>query len=143
MAEPGTTWKFVCLAVFHDKMPKELILITEAIMCFLFSSYGLNVYREFRLAGLPAVDYDPCKRFGWRPSTTPPEMRQYFMVVAVDYRGLMVQYRRGRRRKIGFHTKRDVVCRIVHMANAIVCLEVQSQSLSCTMSFTIHMTSSK
>ena len=36
MAEPGTTWKFVCLAIFEETVPKQLVLIAEGIMCSLF-----------------------------------------------------------------------------------------------------------
>ena len=48
MDEAGTTWKFVALAVFRDTAPKQLVLIAEAIMCSLFSSYTLKAYRDFR-----------------------------------------------------------------------------------------------
>ena len=53
MAETNTTWKIVALAVFKDTMPQQLVLIVEAIMCSLFSSYALKRYRNFRLPELP------------------------------------------------------------------------------------------
>ena len=58
MAESGTTWKFIGLVVFQDTAPKQLVLIAEAIMCSLFSSYGLEIYRDFRPPGLPSVESD-------------------------------------------------------------------------------------
>ena len=42
MAESGTTWHFVALAVFQITAPKQLVLIAEAIMCFLISTYALK-----------------------------------------------------------------------------------------------------
>ena len=56
MAEPGTTWKFVCLAIFEETVPKQLVLIAEGIMCSSFSSFSHDIYRKLRLPGLPFVD---------------------------------------------------------------------------------------
>ena len=44
--------------VFEDTAPKQLVLIAEAIMCSFFSTYGLEIYRDFRLPELPSVDSD-------------------------------------------------------------------------------------
>ena len=60
MAQSGTTWNFVGLVVFKDEQPKQLVLIAEAIMCSLFSSFGLEAYQNLRLPGLPSVDLDIC-----------------------------------------------------------------------------------
>ena len=56
MAETGTTWHFVGLAVFEEKVPKQLVLVTEAIMCSLFFTYRLKIYQKFRPSTLPFVD---------------------------------------------------------------------------------------
>ena len=56
MDEVGTTWKFVGLAVFEEAAPKQLVLLAEAIFCFLFASYTLNTHRNFRIPELPRVD---------------------------------------------------------------------------------------
>ena len=58
LAQSGTTWNFISLAVFQTTAPKQLVLSAEAIMCSLFFSYALKTYREFRLPELPHVDLD-------------------------------------------------------------------------------------
>ena len=50
--------KYVALAVFKNIVPQQLVLIVEAAMCSLFSSYALKRYRDFRLPELPHVDLD-------------------------------------------------------------------------------------
>ena len=42
MAESGTAWKFIALEVFQIIAPKQLVLIAEAIMCSLISTYALK-----------------------------------------------------------------------------------------------------
>ena len=58
MARPGTTWHFLALAVFETAVPQSLVLIAEAIMSSLFSSFTHEVYRGFRLPELPYVHLD-------------------------------------------------------------------------------------
>jgi len=44
-------------AIFPEKVSTALVLITEAIMCSMFGSYGLELCREFGVFGLPSLNW--------------------------------------------------------------------------------------
>ncbi|KAL8644088.1 MAG: hypothetical protein Q9226_007941, partial [Calogaya cf. arnoldii] len=57
MAKPGVTAHYLCLAIFQQREQKIVPLLLEAVLCSLFGSYDIPLYREIRSASLPVVDW--------------------------------------------------------------------------------------